>query len=194
MTGIKEGEKMSDGKQWPIGIIASIIFIVIACGLTIYVALLQPVQEDRDMMLDYHGVDQNANKLIVAALVFNQKYKLTYTGEGVSTEGSTLSYKVEDANNNPINDAVIKVIISRPITSDNQVVLENPRIENGNYIFDNVQVAQKGRWNILAKVSVGNDFRHMNLKSDTLQKNVFEYGIDKPMRNSGANGGRTLSL
>lgn len=194
MTGIEEGKIMSDGKHWPIGIIAAIIFIVIACGFTIYVALLQPVQEDRDLMLDYHGVDQNANKLIVAGLVFNQKYKLTYTGEGVSTEGSTLSYKLEDTNNKPINDAVIEVILSRPITSDNQQVLNNPRIENGNYIFENIQVAKKGRWNILTKVSIGNDFRHMNLKSDTMQKNVFEYGIDKPMRNSGANGGRSLSL
>ena len=143
MTGIEEGKIMSDGKHWPIGIIAAIIFIVIACGFTIYVALLQPVQEDRDLMLDYHGVDQNANKLIVAGLVFNQKYKLTYTGEGVSTEGSTLSYKLEDTNNKPINDAVIEVILSRPITSDNQQVLNNPRIENGNYIFENIQVAKK---------------------------------------------------
>lgn len=183
---------MRNGMQWPIGIIGSIIFIVIACAVTVYVALLQPVKEDKDMMYGYHALDANVNDIIVAGMIFNKKYKLTYTGEGVSLEGSTLSYKIEDINGNPINNAVVKVIVSRPIITENTVTLENPRIENGNYTFEDVMVSKKGRWNILTKVTIGEDFRHMNLKSDTMQKNVFEYGFDKPMRNAGANGGRTL--
>lgn len=188
----KEGKIMRNGMQWPIGIIGSIIFIVIACAVTVYVALLQPVKEDKDMMYGYHALDANVNDIIVAGMIFNKKYKLTYTGEGVSLEGSTLSYKIEDINGNPINNAVVKVIVSRPIITENTVTLENPRIENGNYTFEDVMVSKKGRWNILTKVTIGEDFRHMNLKSDTMQKNVFEYGFDKPMRNAGANGGRTL--
>lgn len=183
---------MRNGMQWPIGIIGSIIFIVIACGVTIYVALLQPVKEDADMMLDYYALDTNANDVIFAGIMFNKKYKLTYTGDGVSLEGSTLSYKIEDVNGNPVNDAVVKVVVLRPVVAEDTIVLENPRIENGNYVFEDVKVAKKGRWNILARVTIGEDFRHMNLKSDTMQKNVFEYGLDKPMRNAGANGGRTL--
>jgi len=179
--------QMSDGKQWPIGVIVSTILIVIACGVTIYIALLQPVQEDADMMMDYHSLDRNANDIIVAGLIFNKKYQLTYTGEGVSQEGSTLSYKINDMNSKPVNSASFKVILSRPITNETQVVLGKPRIEDGNYIFDNVKVPKEGRWNILAKVSIGDDFRHMNLKSDTMDKGVYEYGLDKPMRNAGAN-------
>ena len=183
---------MRNGMQWPVGIIGSIIFIVIACAVTIYIALLQPVKEDMDMMFGYQALDTNANEVIVAGIVFNKKYKLTYTGEGVSLDGSTLSYRVEDTDGKPVNNAIVEVLISRPVIPGENVVLQNPRVENGNYIFENVKVAEKGRWNILTKITVGDDYRHMNLKSDTLQKNVFEYGLDKPMRNAGANGGRTL--
>ena len=183
----EKGEQMSDGKHWPIGIIAATIFIVIACAVTIYVALLQPVQEDADMMQTYHELNMNANEVIVAGIRFNKKYTLTYTGEGVSEEGSTISYKLVDNNGSLINNAQLTVILSRPITSDNKMTLDNPKIDNGIYSFDNIKVPLKGRWNILAKVQIEDDFRHMNLKSDTMDKGVYEYGLDKPMRNSGAN-------
>jgi len=183
---------MRDGLHWPIGVITSVILIVIACALTIYVALLQPVQEDADMMQGYHSLDASANEMIIAGLKFNAKYKLTYIGQGVSLEGSSIAYKIEDMNANPVNNAIVKVVLSRPVIDENQIDLENPRIENGVYTFENIKVAKEGRWNILAKVIVNEDFRHMNLKSDTTDKDVYEYGLDKPMRNYAANGGRTL--
>jgi nitrogen fixation protein FixH len=192
MTLTEEGEKMRDGLHWPIGVITSVILIVIACAVTIYVALLQPVQEDADMMLGYHNLDASANDMIIAGIKFNAKYKLTYIGEGVSLEGSSIAYKIEDMDANPVNNAVVKVVLSRPIIEENQIELENPHVENGVYTFENVKVAKEGRWNILAKVTVNEDFRHMNLKSDTADKDVYEYGLDKPMRNYAANGGRTL--
>jgi nitrogen fixation protein FixH len=192
MTLTEEGEKMRDGLHWPIGVITSVILIVIACAVTIYVALLQPVQEDADMMLGYHNLDARANDMIIAGIKFNAKYKLTYIGEGVSLEGSSIAYKIEDMDANPVNNAVVKVVLSRPVIDENQIELENPHVENGVYTFKNVKVAKEGRWNILAKVTVNEDFRHMNLKSDTADKDVYEYGLDKPMRNYAANGGRTL--
>jgi hypothetical protein len=48
---------MRNGMQWPIGVISSIIFIMIACAVTVYIALLQPVKEDMDMMYGYHTLD-----------------------------------------------------------------------------------------------------------------------------------------
>ncbi len=179
--------KMSNGKYWPIGIVISIIFVIIICGITIYIALLQPVQEDTDLMLDYHTLDAQANKIIVANISFNQKYTLTYIGEGVSLEGSTLMYKLVDKKGKAINSADFEVILSRPITSDNEVVLDTPSIKNGTYAFNNIKVSEKGRWNILAKISIADEFRHMNLKSNTFEKSVYEYSFDKPMRNAGAN-------
>lgn len=183
---------LSEGKQWPIAIITGIILIVIACGVTIYVSFLQPLHEDRDLMLDYHTLDANVNDLIIAEISFKKKYTLTYIGEGVSLEGSTIAYKLVDSNAQPVNNANIKLSVVRPIVHAADIGFTSPRVENGNYYFDNVKVSEKGRWNILAKVSVGDEFRHMNLKSDTMDKDVFEYGFDKPMRNYGANGGRTL--
>lgn len=183
---------LSSGKQWPIGITAGIIFIVIACGLTIYAALLQPVQEDSDLMLDYHTLDANVNEVIAAGISFDKKYRLSYIGEGVSKKGSQLAYRVEDYDGRAINSADITLVVTRPTTVDENINLEKPRVENGNYYFDNVKVPHEGRWNILARVSVEDEYRHMNLHSDTMQTSVFEYGLDKPMRNAKANGGRSL--
>jgi len=183
---------LSEGKQWPIAIITGIILVIIACGLTIYVSFLQPLHEDRDLMLDYHTLDANVNDVIIAEVSFKKKYDLTYIGEGVSQEGSTIAYRLEDKNGQPVNGAEIKLSVVRPIVHAADINVSVPRIENGNYYFDNVKVPEKGRWNILVKVSVGDEFRHMNLKSDTMDKDVYEYGLDKPMRNYGANGGRTL--
>ncbi|PHR58405.1 MAG: hypothetical protein COA44_02880 [Arcobacter sp.] len=178
---------MTDGRHWPIGIIAATTFIVCACAATIYIALLQPVQEDADMMQSYQELNNNANDIIVAGIMFNRKYQLTYTGEAVSEEGSTLSYTLVDTKGKAVNNAKFEVILTRPILEGFEITLAEPKIENGNYIFEDVKVNKKGRWNILTKVSVGNDFRHMNLKSDTMDKGVYEYGFDKPMRNAGAN-------
>lgn len=178
---------MNDGKQWPIGVIVSTILIIIACGVTIYLALLQPVQEDGDMMMDYHTLDTNANDIIVANVMFNKKYTLEYIGEPVSEQGSTIAYKLVDKEGKAVNNAHFKVVLSRPILSGAEIELNDPKIEDGKYLFEDIKVSKKGRWNILARVSVGNDFRHMNLKSDTMDKGVYEYGLDKPMRNASAN-------
>jgi hypothetical protein len=183
---------LSSGKQWPIGVSAAIIFIVIACAATIYVALLQPVQEDADLMRDYHSLDASVNELIAAKIAFDKKYRLSYIGEGVSQEGSRLAYHIEDSEGHAVNGAEIKLVLTRPISLNNNIDLAAPRIEEGKYYFDDVKVPFAGRWNILAKVCVEQECRHMNLQSDTLQKNVFEYGLDKPMRNAKANGGRSL--
>ena len=191
----KEREKimnLSNGTQWPIAIITGIILVIIACGLTIYVSFLQPLHEDKDLMLDYHTLDAHVNDLIAEEIAFNKKYTLTYIGESVSLEGSTIAYKLEDMNAQPVNNADMYLSVVRPIVNATDIILTSPRIENGNYYFDNVKVPKKGRWNILLKITVGNNSRHMNLKSDTMDKDVYEYGFDKPMRNYAANGGRSL--
>jgi len=182
---------LSSGKQWPISVSVGIILIVIACIVTVYIALLQPVEEDTDLMLDYHSLDAGVNKLIVAAISFDKKYKVSYIGECVSQEGSRIAYRVEDLEGNAVNNAKVDVVLSRPSTNTQNIILDKPRIENGNYYFDNTVVSDKGRWNILAKVAVGDLYRHMNLKSDTTSENVFEYGLNKPMRNPVASGART---
>ncbi len=183
---------LSSGKQWPVGVSAAIIVIVIACAVTVYIALLQPVQENGDMMRDYHSLDANINELIANKISFDKKYRLSYIGEGVSQEGSRLAYRIEDSEGHAVNNGEIKLVLTRPANLNSNIDLDTARVEDGNYYFDDAKVPFAGRWNILAKVCVEDECRHMNLQSDTLQKNVFEYGLDKPMRNAKANGGRSL--
>ena len=178
---------MDNGKQWPIGIITAILLIVVACVVTVYIALLAPVEENNDMMLDYHALDSNVNDILANSIIFNQTYTLAYVGQGVSMTGSDIAYRIVDKAGNPVNNAKFEVILTRPATLVDNITLGEPEVHEGTYRFASVKVPLEGRWNILAKITVGNHFRHMNLQSDTRDKAVYEYGLDKPMRNAGAN-------
>lgn len=178
---------LNNGKQWPIGITIATIFIICSCAFTIYIALLQPVQEDKDMMIDYHTYDNTVNDIIKIGILFDKKYKVSFVGDGVSLTGSTFGYKIVDFNNKPIKNAIIDVIITRPITIDQKIILDSPIFINDIYSFQNIQVPNEGRWNILTKISIGNLYKHINLKSDTSDSNVYEYGLNNPMRDQKAN-------
>ena len=74
-----------------------------------------------------------------------------------------------------MNDAKIEVIITRPNTHDYDIKLNNPDVKDGVYSFTEVKLPKAGRWNVMAKISVGDNYRFYNLKSDTRYTNITEY-------------------
>lgn len=166
---------LSNGRIWPYAIGASIIFIFGACVATIIVTNTMPVEKSDTYMMGYHEADDKANELIEAAIAFNKKYKIEYLTEGLHTEASTIKYRVTDVDSNPINNANIKVVITRPNNHKHDQELNNPRVENGIYSFDTIKLAQEGRWDIMAKVTIDKEQRFYNLKADTRAKEAYEY-------------------
>jgi hypothetical protein len=47
--------------------------------------------------------------------------------------------------------------------------------ENGVYSFPSIKLPVEGRWDIMAKVSVGDLQRFYNVKADTREKDAREY-------------------
>jgi len=165
----------SNGRIWPYAIGASITFVFGACIATVIVANKLPVEKSDTYMMGYHEADAKANDLIQATIDFNKKYKISYVTDGLNVDTSIIKYRVTDINSNPVNDAKIKVIVTRPNNHKYDQELNNPSVLNGVYTFNSITLAQEGRWDIMAKININNLQRFYNLKADTRAKEAYEY-------------------
>ncbi|ABB43368.1 hypothetical protein Suden_0087 [Sulfurimonas denitrificans DSM 1251] len=167
--------KLNNGRIWPYAISASIIFIFGACIATIVVTSSLPVQESDTYMMSYHDADAKANELIKAKIDFDKKYNIEYVTQTFTKDKSVIAYKISDKESNPVNNATIKVVLTRPSTLKNDQELNNPSVENGVYTFEPTTLSADGRWDIMAQVSVGETSRFYNIKTDTRGMNIVEY-------------------
>ena len=165
----------SSGIIWPYAISASIILIFGACVATIVVATKLPVEKSDTYMMGYHEADATANEIIEARIAFDKEYKIEYVTDGISVNGSVIKYRVTDINSNTVNNAKLKVIVTRPNNHKNDQELVNPKVENGIYSFDSIKLAEAGRWDVMAKVNIGKLQRFYNIKADTRTKEAKEY-------------------
>ena len=167
---------MSSGKIWPYAISGAILtfFGAIVFSIT-FIIKEAPVQKSNAYMMGYHHADLGANEIIQARIDFNKKYKIAYVTESLAQEGSVLKYKVSDLDGNSVDNATIVVVITRPEHHRYNQELVNPSVENGVYSFSNFSLAEPGRWDIMAKVQVGELQKFYNVKADTRAKEAFEY-------------------
>ena len=166
---------LSNGRIWPYAIGGSIILVFGACVATIIVANKLPVEKSDTYMMGYHQADAKANELIKARIAFNKNYKVEYITDGLSLDSSVIKYRVTDLNSNPVDSATLKVVVTRPNNHKHDQELINPTVENGVYTFSTITLPQEGRWDIMAKVNVGELQRFYNVKADTRAKEAFEY-------------------
>ncbi len=166
---------LSNGRIWPLAIGISIILVFFAAIATIVVAVKLPVEKSDTYMMYYQDADANANKLIQARIDFDKKYTIEYSTIKLSLENSTIEYRVKDINHNAVENAKIKIIITRPNNHKNDQEIINPKIDNGIYKFDSIKLPLEGRWDIMAKVKVDNLERFYNLKADTRNREIKEY-------------------
>ena len=167
--------KKSDGKIWPYAIVISILLIVVASGMTIYVALEHPVEMSDSNMQEYHHYDKNANEFIVAKIAFNKNYMISYVSEKFDINDAIVVYKVTDLSGSAVDNAKINIVLTRPDNRKSDIVLDNQTVENGTYTFSAGKLPLEGRWNIMAHVVVGENERYYNLKADTRQAKAFEF-------------------
>lgn len=166
---------LSNGRIWPYAIGASIIFIFGACVATIVITNKLPVEKSDTYMMGYHEADDRANEIIEAQIAFNKKYKIEYISEELKAQNGVVKYRVSDLNSNPVNNAEIKIVVTRPNNHKFDQELTNPKVEDGVYTFDSITLALEGRWDVMAKVNVGELHRFYNIKTDTRGMEVVEY-------------------
>lgn len=165
---------ISSGKIWPYAIGSAITLVFSFCVMTVIVTTNANIQKSDDYMMSYQDADENANKLIKAKMLFNEKYSIKYISKGISSE-KPIEYKIVDKNNQAVNNAKIIIAISRPETHELDQKLEKFIVKNGVYSFNNAKFTKAGIYNIIAKVVIGKDYRFYNLKTDTRDIKFKEY-------------------
>jgi len=162
---------LSNGKIWPYSIAVAITMVFLFCVATVYVTSQNHINESNLYMEGYHKVDADANKILEAEIAFNKKYTISYIENQLSTQGSTIQYKIVDKNNLPINNATITLMITRP-DANIDIKPTNPTVKNGIYTFKDIKLPREGRWDIMAKITVKDNYCFYNLKADTRFKKV----------------------
>jgi nitrogen fixation protein FixH len=162
--------------HWPYGIALSFVLVFALIVMTIIVASDNKVEDADLYMQNYHLADANANEIIMAEIAFNKKYSVSFATEKLDPKGTVIAYKLTDKLGNPVTDAEMEVVVTRPNTHAYDITLKNPVVSvDGIYAFDTVALPVEGRWDIMAKINIGNNYRYYNLKADTRYSNVFEY-------------------
>lgn len=163
------------GTKWPIIIGLSIVGVIGACVWTIKVAIKNPVEMSEYGMQNYHEYDRDANEIIEARIAFDQKYSLSLVTSQITEKGALIEYNLTDKAGKAVNSAKIDVILTRPDMNKFDLNLSNPTVMEGRYTFNPVDLPKAGRWDIMAKVSVGSDQRYYNIKADTRTPETSEF-------------------
>ena len=166
---------LKNGRIWPYAISISILLVFIAAIMTIVVSVKLPVEISDTYMRTYQEADLEANDIINARIAFNKKYKIEYINKSFSMENTVIKYKISDINLNPINNATVKLVITRPTDHDSDQEIVDATIKNGIYTFSNIKLPLKGRWDLMLKVDIDSLHRFYNVKVDTRKNKFTEY-------------------
>ena len=160
---------------------------------TVKSAVNTPVYEDRSFMASYQDVDDNYNKMFISNKKFNAQYnaEVTINSRTVGMEFSDLRYgqrSLEKMSKNQemlnLGENTISVVISdkksKEIVSNAKIEFQITRaIENMYDIdlnsFNFEQNAYKstakidivGNWNIIGKITIGDDVGYLYIKTGT---------------------------
>ena len=166
---------MSSGKIWPYILGGAITLVFGFCVATIVVTDKADIQPSDSYMTHYQDADANANKLIKAALAFDKKYTIEYISKKLATKDATVSFEVKDKSGKSIENAKIILAVSRPETGTFNKTFENPKESQGVYTFNGLEFPKAGVWNLVTKVSIGDDYKFYNIKADTRNANSYEF-------------------
>ncbi|MEA2112054.1 MAG: FixH family protein [Campylobacterota bacterium] len=160
---------------WPYSIGASIVLVFGFCVATIIVSFERPVEPSDEYMRGYHDTDANINEIIAKEIAFNKRYTIEYVSQQINMKNYSVEYKINDVSGNPVDNAEVIAVVTRPNNHKHDVQLTDPLIENGIYTFKSMTLPEPGRWNIMVHVKVDGYERYYNLKADTRYESTFEY-------------------
>jgi len=148
-------EKKNKALHWPIGIFLAIMAVVALGVWTIGVANKNPVVMDDFYFEKYQDVDHDYNKIRKSQIAFDKHYNIKYNLKEFHQGENSLVVTVTDKSNAPVTTAEIMVKITRPYTKKQDKSLKVISKDNGNYKLSSFNIDSIGRWQILAKVTVG---------------------------------------
>jgi len=165
---------LKSGKQWPIFVATAIMGVVGLSYWTIKETMKTDLSQSNIYMEKYQSVDENINEIIEANIAFDKKYTLELTKHELGKKDAYIEYTLHTKDGKPVNDAKMKLVLTRPISDAKDIVLRPTQIKNGTYSFENIHLPKRGRWNLLLRVNVGKNERYYNLKADTRTYKIAE--------------------
>ena len=155
-------DKKKNKNYWPQAILGIILTVVIGGAFSIKAALNHPVQESTYFMEHYQGVEDNAYKLEKQKDKFDKNFKIIYSIKKFKIGKNNLSLKIINrVTNKLVNNADITMLLTRPDTNDLNKKLKPKKMQNGSYIFGDLDIQRLGRWKLLTTTKV-EGFRGFN--------------------------------
>jgi hypothetical protein len=159
--------KINSGTKWPFIITGMILGLIALCVWTIIVTNEDPVEESHLYMTYYQKADKDANLIIKDRILFNKNFDVSYISKKLKPQDTVIQYKITHKDGMPIDDAKVKIILTRPTTNRFNIDLNQPSsVKNGIYTF-NTKLSGPGRWNVMAQIRIGRYERYLNIKTDT---------------------------
>lgn len=148
--------KSVEKNYWPHAIVTVLIFMVFACAMVVKIAMDNPVQMDSFYFEKYQQVDENINEIKAKQKIFEENFIILYkTKKFTMGKSNSFQMSVKDKNSqNIINDAEIKLVVSRPDSNDynQEFIIKNAT--NGIFTFEDIKIEKPGRWQILTKIKI----------------------------------------
>lgn len=145
----------SEHTYYPHVVVGMIIGCVVACGFTIKIAMDNPVEMDTFYMAKYQQVDHSINTILELQEKFNAKFDLAYSTEKFAMGQNSITIRLSDKSGQPVNDANVIMMLSRPDSNKENKEMKPSHVENGNYTFGPFDITKPGRWQILSKIEIG---------------------------------------
>ncbi len=150
---------------WPIIIVSFLVYVIVKIVWTINVALEQPVQEENAYMMKYQELDHKFAEISDAKNRFESKYECNIFYELKKGINSINIEIVEKESRKKIENAQIKLLLTRVETNNLDMEIPIKGYFDGKYVSQEFNVEKIGRWRLIAKVEVDNDYKFFDIKS-----------------------------
>jgi len=160
------------GKYWPYMILGFLVIGILLGYWTVKHAIGMPVHESNEYMMKYQTADTDANAIVEAQQRFDRRYKIELQGMKLSDFKpehlkrkpgpivalgpiNTIDYQVTDKSGNPVSDANVSLLLTRPHTEKEDQLFKEIPGKAGHYIVKNVKLANPGRYILRVRVQKG---------------------------------------
>ena len=142
---------------WPYAIVGMILTVVLLGIWTIKVAVSNPVQLDNSYMMKYQDVDENISDILEKQKIFDTKYIIDLSKNILKPGENRIEVALKDRNGNPVDNAEIIAVVTRPTTLKDDIELKEFVQMNDHYVSKPFELKRGGRWNIQVRVTIGDD-------------------------------------
>ncbi len=157
---------------WPHMILGFLAIGVTLGFWTVKHAIGMPVHESNEYMMKYQTADIDANQIREGQIRFDKRYNVKLEGMKLSdfkpehlkrkpgpivalSANNEIRYRVTDKAGNPVEDANVTLLLTRPFTEKDDQKFALKHEQGGYYTAQNVRIKKPGRYILRVRVQKG---------------------------------------